>query len=227
MFLGLFDKWKEILANKREFKRNSDRVCERHFESKDIVEYWENNINGIIHRTKRDKPKLRDSAIPSLHLPTWTQFTQSNDKRIEILSSTIIKKKKCVEIPKPKVIIVRPKKVTVEEPQSQMIDELIVVEDQKNLEKRAEAFENLYDEAFDVTMPNCLWGIHRDPDRKFLVFSVFNATAMKFDKYLHISDDLRSLISTNEEVRVEKLSIEKATTEFVGELLDKIEQEFS
>lgn len=91
----MYETWKERLANKREFKMH-DRVCERHFEPSDIIEYWENNINGVIHRTKRDKPKLRENAVPSLHLASWSEFTPASaqKKKIDILSQKIISKRK-------------------------------------------------------------------------------------------------------------------------------------
>lgn len=96
---------------------------------------------------------------------------------------------------------------------------------EEDLESRVNAFENLYDEAFDVTFPNTLWGLHRDPDRKFLVFSTFNSNSMKFDKFLHIDDGLLCRVvkgSTEEKIRLE---VKKCTTEGLSEWLDRIDKE--
>lgn len=34
-------------------------------------------------------------------------------------------------------------------------------------------FEQLYDDVYEVTLPNTLWGVHRDPERQFIVFTYF------------------------------------------------------
>ena len=51
----------------RSFKTH-DRVCERHFKEEDINLYWETVIKGEIHRTPRDKARLKDCAIPTQNL---------------------------------------------------------------------------------------------------------------------------------------------------------------
>lgn len=48
----LFDAWSKVLPNKRPLKAH-DRVCERHFEDGDIIQFWESTINGQIHQTPR------------------------------------------------------------------------------------------------------------------------------------------------------------------------------
>lgn len=235
----MFDAWKSRLANKREFKSH-DRICERHFAPEDIIEYWENNINGEIHRTKRDKPKLRENALPTLHLPSWSDFSTSTaetqKKKIEILSNKIIQKRKIQTDEKNskkvrKILVISPVKnsstmdeETIEKIEAEEIQfALMTNESEEQNEKKFEAFENLYDEAFDVTLPNTLWGIHRDPERKFLIFSSFNGDSMTFDKYLHINSELKCKILRNFETHEEKVEIENCTTDFVSEWLEKIE----
>jgi hypothetical protein len=237
----MFTKWKERLANKREFKMH-DRVCERHFEPDNIIEFWENNINGEIHRTPRDKPKLRENALPSLHLPSWNEFSPSTasaqKKKIEILSHKIISKRRlALESSTPKVrkiLVLSPSKndKIPEKVNEEILDDdfqfsLIEDESEDQKEKKVEAFEILYDEAFDVTLPSTLWGIHRDPERKFLIFSSFDGSSMKFDKYLHVNCELKCKILRDKKIRDEKIEIENCTTEFVSEWLNKIENEES
>lgn len=63
-----FDQWKNVLFNKREF-RETDRVCERHFDRTQILTHWEHIIKGVIHQIEREKPKIKADAIPYLNLP--------------------------------------------------------------------------------------------------------------------------------------------------------------
>lgn len=57
-----------MLYNKREF-RETDRVCERHFDRSQILTHWEHIIKGEIHQIEREKPKIKADAIPYLNLP--------------------------------------------------------------------------------------------------------------------------------------------------------------
>lgn len=49
-----------------------------------------------------------------------------------------------------------------------------------------EEFDSLYDDIFEIELPNTLWGLHRDPNRKFIVFSFYDASKMKTTKSLYI-----------------------------------------
>lgn len=63
-----FEQWKKKLFNKREF-RETDRVCERHFDKGQILTHWEHIIDGKLCQLEREKPKIRPDAIPYLNLP--------------------------------------------------------------------------------------------------------------------------------------------------------------
>lgn len=100
-----------------------------------------------------------------------------------------------------------------------------VLDDGQRLQMTA-AFENLYDEAFDVTLPSLLWGIHRDPDRKFIAFSKFNQSQMSCCKVLHIASDFRCKISINSKLKAPKsLSLTQLDAESVSTMLDEIDKE--
>lgn len=77
-------------------------------------------------------------------------------------------------------------------------------------EEKHQVFETVYDDIYEVTLPNTLWGIHRDPeDRQYIAFTKFDASEMKstiavkitnnFDLKVHVngaqqtSDTLKSL----------------------------------
>lgn len=87
-------------------------------------------------------------------------------------------------------------------------------------------FETLYDEAFDVTLPSLLWGIHRDPDRKYVAFSKFDATNMTISKVLHISNKFLCTTHINSVLKLSKiLNLEQLAVEHVSTILEELEEE--
>lgn len=95
-----------------------------------------------------------------------------------------------------------------------------------NRQEMVTAFENLYDEAFDVTLPSLLWGIHRDPKRKFIAFSEFNHLAMSCMKILHIADTFHYKTLINNKLKESKiLQLEHLTADYVSAILDELEKE--
>lgn len=269
MFLAptkLFEEWANVLPNKRSFKQH-DRVCERHFKESDIIQFWEVNINGKVHLTPRDKPKLREDAIPTKNLPSKEDFQllsspklindeslKKRSENIEILSKTIIRSKKRLaskktdEPIKTKIIKlietdeeidivanIIPKVTTLpcltetekRETFSDVKSELAVeVVDTETCMEKIEMFENLFEEAFDVTLPSLLWGIHRDPDRKFIAFSEFNVTSMSMSKLFHITDTCQYKTFIGNQLKSSKtLSHELLTADHLSTLLDELEKE--
>lgn len=73
----IFNEWKKLVPEiKREFKP-SDKLCERHFATEDIITTWEHIINGKKCVLERAKPKLKDSAIPKYFLDVPEQLCVS------------------------------------------------------------------------------------------------------------------------------------------------------
>lgn len=256
MFLApkkLLQSWAEVLPNKKRPFKEHDRVCERHFNESDIVQFWESTINGQVHLTPRDKPKLRENAIPCKNLPTAEdapkpdeQMLKKRNEKVKILSQKIIspakrKLRKHEEDDKPSKLRKN------ENPQAIVIISTPVLDDKTEVEtdmrkvieaaeiefalevptEHHEVFDNLYDEAFDVTLPSLLWGIHRDPDRKFIAFSEFNQKTMSNCKLLHITDTLRCSTFINNTLKVSQmLQIEgQVTCDYVSSLLDELDKE--
>lgn len=246
--------WKEVLHNKRGLKTH-DRVCERHFLETDIIQYWEANINGQIHLTPRDKPKLRENAVPSLNLPSLEQFQPNTEikkrhQRIEVLSNRIItpikrKENKTVEEEECKF---KKQKQEGDNQQKAPLTDIIgesehkteassfdllnvkpgnsTEEEKQNHAARLALFESLYDEAFDVTLPSLLWGIHRDPERKFLAFSEYNSQSKSTSKLLHVSNDFHceTFVSGKRKL-FQNLKLEQLTTDHLSALLDDLDSE--
>lgn len=68
------------MFNKREF-RETDRVCERHFDRTQILTHWEHIIEGKVCQLEREKPKIRPSAVPYLNLPGTDYLLTATRKR--------------------------------------------------------------------------------------------------------------------------------------------------
>lgn len=248
----LFNQWADLLPKKRTFKAH-DRVCERHFQETDIIQFWEANINGQMHLTPRDKPKLRENAVPSLNLPSKDDFPEPPEEemlkkrnhKIEILSQKIIApaKRKLIEKveqgspkrtkPEAKKLdigINKLKVLHVAEPFDEILSEKVEAEIEpetkiENLEEKLAVFESLYDEAFDVTLPSLLWGIHRDPERKFIAFSEFDHRTMSLAKILHITETCHCNTSINNKLILSKsISHEQLSTDHVSSLLDDLDK---
>lgn len=85
------------MFNKRAF-RETDRVCERHFDRSQILTHWDHVIEGKLYQLEREKPKIKPSAVPYLNLPDQqTDLIQSAAKR-RTGHATEIKKRKVLKI---------------------------------------------------------------------------------------------------------------------------------
>lgn len=252
----LLEKWASLLPNKRSFKKH-DRVCQRHFNEDDIIQFWEVNINGKTHLTPRDKPKLRENAVPCKNIPNINEVDSEvptkKTAKVQILSQKIIapakrKSEKIEESLPPKKPMKEHKAVflvekviteqstmahkeesdqTVQKSQEDFGRAVILEEAEltENLQEKIDAFESIYDEAFDVTLPSLLWGIHRDPERKFVVFSEFNQSTMSMSKLLHISETCQCKTFINNVLKSSiHLQYEKVTTDFVSDLLEELDK---
>ncbi|CRL04171.1 CLUMA_CG017279, isoform A [Clunio marinus] len=255
MFLApakLLSKWKEILPKKREFKQH-DRVCERHFEDTDIIQFWESKINGQIHFTPRDKPKLRSDAIPCKNFPINEELiseiveipTKQKKQKVTIHSQVVKSKRKVKDSSEDIQITKKIKNETEEkfqevedisvltdcviDDENKALEDSVVIKvtiDPKKWKAMVEAFENLYDEAFDVTLPSLLWGIHRDPERSFIAFSEFNPSLMQSSKTLYIDNNFNcSTYISNKKTSEKALDLEHLTSDHITTMLDEIDKQ--
>jgi THAP domain len=238
--------WKEVLHNKRVLKTH-DRVCERHFDEKDIIQYWQANINGQIHLTPRDKPKLRENAIPTLNLPSKEQFESKDGlkrrsmtakdlsnrliaplkRKIKEESEDDTKKAKILE-PGEELDVAITRPTISETDQKIKVSTLIKIKtetENKFHKAKLAMFENLYDEAFDVTLPSLLWGIHRDPERKFLAFSEFSHLTRSISKLIQISDNFNCETFVKGKLKSSRtLKVEQLTADHISEILDELDK---
>lgn len=59
------------------------------------------------------------------------------------------------------------------------------------------SFEFIFDDVYEVVLPCTMYGIHRDPARKFIVFSRFDVDTMSVTKALYVDHHLQAKIFIN------------------------------
>jgi hypothetical protein len=93
-------------------------------------------------------------------------------------------------------------------------DDLQEEENEAELEK----FEALYDDIFEVVLPSTLWGIHRDPDKAYIVFSEFNKKCMGTLKTIYIDNKFKYKFFLRSHLVMGNI-IEDSSTENVSKML--------
>lgn len=98
--------------------------------------------------------------------------------------------------------------------------------DEKQLLAKQKLFDSIFDDIYEVELPSTLWAVHRDPERKYIVFSEFDVKTMTAAKVLHITDtcDIKAYYHTNEipiTKRNDDLSFDMLA-EVLGELDDEL-----
>lgn len=82
-------------------------------------------------------------------------------------------------------------------------------------------FDGIYEDIYEVTLPNTLWGIHRDPNRTFIVFSYFDEKTCSMSKLIHLDNGMNTHIYIKgklvNEYPMSNLSIEYLTN-LVGQV---------
>lgn len=58
----------------------------------------------------------------------------------------------------------------------------------------AALFDGIYEDIYEVTLPNTLWGIHRDPNRTFIVFSYFDDKTCSTSKIIRLDNGMNTHI---------------------------------
>ena len=118
-------------------------------------------------------------------------------------------------------------KKQIEDEHKQADAENVIVADVKHPKpveiSRAEAsFDFIYDDVYEVVLPSTMWGIHRDPDRHFIIFSMFNRSTMSASKVLFISSDLCSKIYIHGQNVVSE-TLSDVTVEILTNMLNELD----
>lgn len=173
----------------------------------------------------RSRPQLRKNVVPSLLLHikvtpakrrksgkpqvAFEYNTQGSMNSIKNILDEAVSTEEITELPK----------IEITENIS-----LTAPEDQQNFSPpNKEAFINLYEEIFDVTLPSEIWGIHRDPQETLIAFSRLNLISSEVDLIVLIDINWQYTVRLMGVV-VKKGIFQQLDSESVTALLDEIQE---
>lgn len=212
----------------------TDRICCRHFKDEDIDRYWIHTINGVEEKLERERPVLKKNTVPSKNLSLEYEKLKKSKKE----SDSAKHHKKELEVVK---AIKRGNNIcsiSLIESEDHDVEVLVPTNEEnitehdtkttcsdQNVLKQKEAFETLYDEIFDVTLPSPLWGIHRGyPDGTFVVFSKISFDKISLDRAVRINDNWEYTIQINGVLVGGDTLLKNLDPETIAELLDRVDQ---
>lgn len=91
-----------------------------------------------------------------------------------------------------------------------------------NLQIDTSLFDGMYEDIYEVTLPNTLWGIHRDPNRTFIVFSYFDAKTCAMSKLIHLDSDMNTHIYVRGKLVNKSLS--NLSIEYLTNLVSEVDE---
>lgn len=217
-------RWQEILAkhNLKPF-RQSDKLCEFHFNPDDIETNFLTVIKGKVVAIERERPKLKDEANPCRNL------SYSKKKEVKVTKVVKISPKEVQTKPKLKKLKVtsapapdkKPIKTLEEDDDVMMINEEtppVPVEDVSS------DFLNLYEEVYEVILPSTLWAVFRCPSKEFISFAYINPVDFKVTKQIVLMRSGKYTLKLYEEdVRTIHLPADKITSDYLSKDIEEIE----
>uniref|UniRef100_A0A182KFE7 THAP-type domain-containing protein n=1 Tax=Anopheles christyi TaxID=43041 RepID=A0A182KFE7_9DIPT len=181
-----FEDWRLALPIHRPL-RPHDRVCEKHFRPEDIQRDWSYQIQGQTRKLMRSKPVLMPDAVPCFFDTVKTlhkkEAKQSRRKKIQQPSEesnllVVVESQQdepiCVEQTS-MVVLIEDNSMddAIKQLAPSISKEVELLETEPDAATKESIFEELYDNIYEVELPSTLWGVHREPDRKFAAFSRF------------------------------------------------------
>lgn len=239
----IFEEWKLRLFNRRQFRIN-DRICERHFTNDQILTHWDHVIDGKLVQLEREKPRLKDNAIPQLNL----EVRHAHTKR--------------ARAPKKPTVVNIDMRISVDEANAASYpmelsndgdlgnhlempssDEEVLDlnigklnasgngtreenDESSEAESKRKIFETIYDDIYEVVLPNTLWGIHRDPDQKFIAFTQFDSVKMNCIRALYVSNEFE-IRATIGGADVLNETVEVLSLQFLSKALSELDEQQS
>lgn len=88
----------------------------------------------------------------------------------------------------------------------------------------AALFDGIYEDIYEVTLPNTLWGIHRDPNRMFIVFSYFDGTTCSTSKLVHVDSAMNIQIFIRGKSVRKWLSGSNLSIEYLTNLVNEVDE---
>lgn len=85
-------------------------------------------------------------------------------------------------------------------------------------------FDGIYEDIYEVTLPNTLWGVHRDPNRMFIVFSYFDAETCSTSKLVHVDSAMNAQIYVRGKSIKKWLSSSSLSIEYLTSLVSEVDE---
>ncbi|XP_041768189.1 uncharacterized protein LOC121591573 [Anopheles merus] len=188
-----FEEWRAALPLHRPLRLH-DRVCEKHFKPEDIQRDWTYHIRGETRKLMRAKPVLLPDAVPCVF--DFVKKVENKENRGRRKTAEPAKESPSEE--GGLLVVVEGTGPQEDEPigvrqtstvvlfNDESLDAVIkqpaplgegmeeaLVEAEPDAATKESIFEELYDNIYEVELPSTLWGVHREPDRRFAAFSRF------------------------------------------------------
>lgn len=237
----IFEEWKLRLFNRRPFRIN-DRICERHFTNDQILTHWEHIIDGKLVQLQREKPRLKDNAIPQLNLEVRHAHTKRTraPKKLAVVSIEMQLSVDDASATSDPMDLSNDGDLENFPEMPTSDDEVLDVSIEKlnaagcgtreendetsEAESKRKIFETIYDDIYEVVLPSTLWGIHRDPDQKFIAFTQFDSLKMNCSRALFVSNafEIRATIG-GADVLTETADV--LTVQFLSKALSELDEQ--
>lgn len=224
-------RWQEILSkhHTKSFK-GSNKLCEFHFNPEDIESKFSTVIKGQVVEFDRERPKLKDNAVPVRNL-VYEQKKEKESVKVVNVFDKSGDQEECQEKPKLKKVKVVPDSKKLQQQKSQFPE---VVKDTPSIEEVPQTpvteenvsneFLNIYEEIYEVVLPSTLWAVFRCPKKEFISFAYMNPSNRKVVKQTVLLKSGKYTVTLYEEVvREMQLTADKITCEFLSNDIEEID----
>lgn len=195
---------------------------------------------------EREKPRLKENAIPQLNLEMREPSIKrkqvqapKSQKQKRIKAQMLVKSEACAD---DEVDASNDDKhenhLENSSSYGEVIDvqieqlnpsgsELVVAEERTEIDDTAvkrQTFDTIYDDIYEVVLPSTLWGVHRDPDQNFIAFTQFDFAQMNCSKSLNVSNtfDIQATIGG---VTVLSEAVKELSIEFLSKALSDLDEQ--
>lgn len=88
--------------------------------------------------------------------------------------------------------------------------------------QKRQIFDTIFDDVYEVVLPSMSWGIHRDEDRQWIMFSLVDANEMKQSILVKITDKFDLTVQTNDQRSNDTLN--ELTVDSLSKLLNHLNE---
>lgn len=182
-----------------------------------------NNRNNVKQEIRKRTPDL----INLVRIPaTTTNFVEV--EKCQMTSRTFLRSAavdNVVKEPSKKQPQIEDKLVPTEQVSTIPEDVPVVANDDEATEEMEDSsFEFIFDDVYEVVLPCTMYGIHRDPARKFIVFSCFDVNTMSVTKALYVDHRLHAKVYINN-VSVLSEQLPELTVELLTNMLSLLDSQ--